>query len=254
MLVIMPVKDSLDTARESIAALTQALSAHHSSLITHRSSLIVYNDFSTPENTAELERMSSEMGFELVNWADRTNHPSPNYRLTLQDAQQRALEHDEHLVIVESDVVVRPDTLQRLESVVNVSGDQLNTKHLTQNTKIGMVAAVTVDTNGNINFPYLYAQKMKGDIVDTHKRFSFCCTLLSNEFLKAFSFMQLDPEKSWYDVFISHQSVALGFHNLLMLDNPVLHKPHSSRPWKKLKYTNPIKYYWQKITRKRDRI
>ena len=119
---------------------------------------------------------------------------------------------------------------------------------------VGMVAAVTVDTDGNINFPYHYAAKMNGGTIATSKRFSFCCTLLTIDFLKKYSFIQLDPTKSWYDVAISHMSNHLGFRNLLMLDNRVLHRPHSSRPWKQLKYTNPLKYYWQKITRKRDRI
>ena len=42
--------------------------------------------------------------------------------------------------------------------------------------------------------------------------------------------------------------------NRLLLDTQVLHQPHSSRPWKQLKYTNPLRYYWQKLTQKRDRI
>jgi len=46
----------------------------------------------------------------------------------------------------------------------------------------------------------------------------------------------------------------LGFKNYLMTSLPVLHIPHSSRPWKHLKYTNPLKYYWKKLTEKRDKI
>ena len=228
--IIMPVKDSLDTAREAIDAILQQ----------QGTDLTVYNDFSTPENTKALKAMAAEQGFRLVNWADHTDHPSPNYRLTLQDAQERAISAGAHLVIVESDVTVRQDTIERMVAEVNEG--------------VGMVAAVTVDTEGNINFPYLYANKMEGGTVSTNKRFSFCCTLLTLDFLKAYSFRQLDPDKTWYDVTISHMSTHLGFKNLLMLDNRVLHRPHSSRPWKQLKYTNPLKYYWQKITRKRDRI
>lgn len=231
-IIIMPVKDSLDTAREAIAAV----------MLTPDVNLTVYNDFSTAENTATLRQMANEQGFKLVNWEERTDHPSPNYRLTLQDAQRRAITEGKHLVIVESDVTVKPDTIDHLRSQV-LPG-------------VGMVAAVTVDTEGNINFPYLYASKLStlNTPLATSKRFSFCCTLLTLDFLKAYSFELLDPEKSWYDVTISHMSVRLGFKNLLMLDNRVLHRPHSSRPWKQLKYTNPLKYYWQKITRKRDRI
>ena len=228
--VIMPVKDSPDTTREAIDALLQ----------TTNIDFTVYNDFSTPENTNLLKEMADRRGFRIVNWADHTDHPSPNYRLTLQDAQQRALKESAHLVIVESDVLVRPDTIGKMAAAVSDG--------------VAMVAAVTVDTEGNINFPYQYATRLHGDIVNTHKRFSFCCTLLTNEYLQAYDFQQLDPEKSWYDVTISHQAVKLGFKNLLMLNNPVIHRPHSSRPWKQLKYTHPLKYYWQKITRKRDRI
>ena len=226
----MPVKDSLDTAREAIEAVLQSPDAD----------LTVYNDFSTHENTVVLQAMAAEKGFRLINWAEQTDHPSPNYRLTLQDAQERAIQDDAHLVIVESDVTIQLDTISRLVAEVKEG--------------VGMVAAVTVDTDDNINFPYLYATKLKGNVVNTTKRFSFCCTLLTLDFLKAYSFKQLDPEKSWYDVTISHMSTHLGFSNLLMLNNHVLHRPHSSRPWKQLKYTNPLKYYWQKITSKRDRI
>lgn len=228
--VIMPVKDSLDTTREAIAAV----------LRNEGIDFTVYNDFSTPENTAELQQMAEQQGFRLVNWADHTDHPSPNYHLTLQDAQRRALAEEAHLIIVESDVLVQPDTLGRLAA--EVAAD------------VAMVAAITVDTEGHINFPYQYATRLHGDIVNTHKRFSFCCTLLTNEYLQAYDFQTLDPEKSWYDVTISHRALQLGYRNLLMLNNPVIHRPHSSRPWKQLKYTHPVKYYWQKITRKRDRI
>ena len=228
--VIMPVKDSMHTARQAIAALMQAGGVD----------LTVYNDFSTAETTAELTEMARHLGFRLVNWADRTDHPSPNYRLTLQDAQRRALEAGAHLVIVESDVTVRPDTLARLQAAA-ADG-------------VGMVAAVTVDTDGHVNFPYLYARRLRGTAVDTTKRLSFCCTLLTNALLRAYSFDQLDPTKQWYDVAISHRSITLGFRNRLLLDTQVLHQPHSSRPWKQLKYTSPLRYYWQKLTQKRDRI
>ena len=88
----------------------------------------------------------------------------------------------------------------------------------------------------------------------TSKRLSFCCTLLTNQFLQKFSFTQLDTSKNWYDVFISHKSVELGMENYLLTDTPVVHLPHSSRPWKQLKYTNPLRYYWRKLTQRLDRI
>ena len=228
--IIMPVKNSPDTTREAIAAVMQTADAH----------LTVYNDFSSPENTALLEQLSQQYGFQLINWADHTDHPSPNYRLTLQDAQRRALADGAHLVIVESDVLVKPDTIGLLAAEVAQG--------------VAMVASVTVDTNGNINFPYQYAQRLHGDTVDTRRRLSFCCTLLTNDYLHAYDFQQLDPEKSWYDVTLSHLAIQMGYRNILMLNNPVVHRPHSSRPWKQLKYTHPLRYYWQKIIHKRDRI
>ena len=48
-------------------------------------------------------------------------------------------------------------------------------------------------------------------------------------------------------------SFAVGFY-ILQISNPVLHKPHSSRPWKQLKYKNPLLYYWRKLTQRRDKI
>lgn len=228
--VIMPVKDSMETARDAIGAV----------MALRDVDFTVYNDFSSVETTEELRGMASEYGFRLVNWADLTDHPSPNYRLTLQDAQRRSLADGAHLVVVESDVTVRTDTIARLEKEAAAG--------------VGLVAAVTVDSDNEINFPYLYARKLKGETVSTRKRLSFCCTLITNEFLGKFSFEQLDPDKQWYDVFISHQSIRMGLRNLLMLDNRVLHRPHSSRPWKQLKYTNPLKYYWLKISNRRDRI
>ena len=116
-----------------------------------------------------------------------------------------------------------------------------------------MIAAVTTDENGRINFPYEYARHIKEDGI-CKKRLSFCCTLLTNELLRAYDFNQLDESKNWFDVHISHVSQKLGFENILQVGNPVIHKPHSSRPWKQLKYTNPILYYWRKLTQHRDRI
>ena len=89
---------------------------------------------------------------------------------------------------------------------------------------------------------------------NTKERLTAGCTLLTRAFLRAYDFEQLDPTKNWYDVHISHMSVKLGFDNILQISNPVLHKPHSSRPWKQLKYTNPLLYYWRKLTQRRDKI
>jgi hypothetical protein len=184
-----------------------------------------------------------------VHISEHGDHPSPNYRWVLRTAQREALEQNRDLVIVESDVLVRPETIDRLvESKKVPSGTPINGER-----PIGMVAAVTVNDEGVVNFPYEYARKIRKD-GPCKKRFSFCCTLLTQELLRAYDFELLDPEKNWYDVHISHMSVKLGFENILQVSNPVIHRPHSSRPWKQLKYTNPLLYYWRKLTQRKDRI
>ena len=228
-LIIMPVKDSLDTAEQAIRAIVA--SGH---------TLTVYDDYSTEENAARLDMLQKELGIRVIHISEHVDHPSPNYRWVLIQSQREALEKGQDLVIVESDVIVRPETIDQL---IDAS----------RKSNVGMVAAVTVDEAGKINFPYEYAQKIHEDGPCT-KRFSFCCTLLTNAFLGAYDFQQLDPEKNWYDVHISHISVKMGFANILQMSNPVLHKPHSSRPWKQLKYTKPLLYYWRKLTQRRDKI
>ena len=227
-LIIMPVKDSLETAAQAIRAIVA--SGH---------TLCVYDDYSTDENAARLDVLGDELGIRVVHIREVLDHPSPNYRWVLNTAQREAIAKNQDLVIVESDVIVKADTISRLQQAVSEG--------------IGMVAAVTVNEGGEVNFPYEYARKIQQD-GSCSKRFSFCCTLLTNEFLKAYSFEQLDPTKNWYDVHISHMSRQLGFENILQLSNPVLHKPHSSRPWKQLKYKNPLLYYWRKFTQRLDKI
>ena len=232
--IIMPVKDSIEIAERAIRAIVE--SGH---------TLCVYDDNSLPENAKRLDELASKTGIHVVHIAELTNHPSPNYRLVLQLAQQEALNEDKHLVVVESDVIVGADSLTRLKDEVKEG--------------VGMVAAVTMDEAEEYNFPYQYTRKWwyrryRNTTIETKKRFSFCCTLLTNELLKKADFQQLDPTKNWYDVTISHWSVNLGLKNLLMLGNSVLHLPHSSRPWKRLKYTHPLRYYWRKFTQRLDKI
>jgi hypothetical protein len=232
-LVITPVKDSIETTLSTI----QAINASHG-VFTYE----IYNDFSTPENTKILQENQQHYNYRLINLQDITSTPSPNYRLVLKLAQQKALEMDVPLIIVESDVDVKEDTLHDL------------VHYSKQLAKCGMVAAITTDTEGNINFPYLNFRNEKKKIVDTKHSLSFCCTLLTTELLCQYDFAELSGEKHWYDVYISRKSVQLGLHNYLITEPGVIHKPHSSRPWKQLKYTNPLKYYFQKFTKRLDRI
>lgn len=67
--IITSVKDSIDSTLKTIqAVLSSRLEPPHT--------FTVYNDFSTPENTARLEQAARELGFKLVNLSDLTSHPS----------------------------------------------------------------------------------------------------------------------------------------------------------------------------------
>lgn len=232
-LVITPVKDSLKTTEETIRSVLNSTGKFHYS---------IYNDFSSPETTSALKRLSEQHEFELINLSDVTNTPSPNYRLVLQMAQIKALELNIPLIIIESDVEVQTDTLNKL------------IKSSVELENCGMVASITKDKDGKINFPYLNFKATNKSIIKTRHSLSFCCTLLTPELLRKYDFKTLSAEKHWYDVSISRKSLQLGLNNYLLIKEGVLHKPHSSRPWKQLKYDNPIKYYYQKLIKRLDRI
>ena len=233
--IITPVKNSFGTTIRTIESIVG--SEGYSDL-----KYTIYNDFSDDETTFLLQEAAVKYDIELVHLKTLTTHPSPNYRLVLQLAQKKALAENAHLIIVESDVVIEPRTIQKM---------------MLQSAKVknpGLIAAVTTGETGEINFPYLFARNFRKGTVETGKRLSFCCTLLTNRLLNTYDFTHLDPQKTWYDIFISHNSTGLGFKNYLLTNVPVLHLPHSSRPWKMLKYTNPLKYYWQKYTKGLDKI
>ncbi|WP_430973374.1 glycosyltransferase family A protein [Sunxiuqinia rutila] len=232
-LVITPVKNSIETTLQTIEAIHRANGDHQH---------VVYNDFSTPETTAILEEKQAAYGYKLVNLKDLTETPSPNYNLVLQMAQQKALELNIPLIVIESDVIIQPDTLDKMRNLSQIAPN------------CGMLGAVTTNEEGAINFPYLNFKNEKQPLIDTSHSLSFCCTLLTPELLRNFSFQELSREKDWYDVFISRKSKTLGYKNYLATMLPVIHKPHSSRPWKHLKYTNPVKYYFNKFTKRKDRI
>ncbi len=232
-IVITPVKDSLETVKKTLQSVVDSnISVDY----------FVFNDFSEEATENYLRSRSSELNFKLINLKDHTNTPSPNYRTVLLMAQKMALEAGTDLIIVESDVIVESGTL---EALIN---------HKNQIKEVGMVAAITTDQQGQINFPYNHISSGAPDVISTKRSLSFCCTLLTNQFLASFDFALLKEDKDWYDVHISKQSRALGFKNLLLRSLPVLHLPHSSRPWKMEKYTNPLSYYFKKFFLKRDRI
>ena len=137
--IITPVKDSIELTLQTAEAILK-------SDFTVPFHYTIYNDFSTDENTKQLKEASLKMGFELVNLSEITSHPSPNYLLVLQMAQEKAIAAEAGLLIVESDVIVKKHTLQSLFDGAQARKD------------CGIAAAVTVDEHEAINYPYLYAK------------------------------------------------------------------------------------------------
>ncbi|MCF8357497.1 MAG: hypothetical protein K9H26_01975 [Prolixibacteraceae bacterium] len=232
LLIVMPVKDSIETSLMAIEHVCSAKS---------NNPFVVYNDWSLPENKEMLQNKTT-VGFTLVNLEDVVDTPSPNYRFVLIDAQKRALEQKAHLLLIESDVFVKEDTINRL---LHFAGKLKNA---------GMVAALTTDANGAVNFPYNHIKPKSEAVIATKHRLSFCCTLLTNRLLKSLDFEELPKNKHWFDVTVTAMSRNAGFVNYILPGVKVVHQPHSSRPWKKRKYSNPLRYYFEKFIFGRDRI
>jgi len=232
-LIITPVKDSISTSLKTIESVSAS---------DGKFEYIIFNDFSNSETKSILERNSRIYGYELVNIEDYTTHPSPNYRLILQLAQQKALSKKIPLIIIESDVIV---TRNILKGLITISETFENS---------GMVGAITVNEKNEYCFPYTFEKEKSNEVVVAKHSLSFCCTIITIPFLMKYSFVNLPDTKDWFDVYISHQSQKLGFVNLLAKNLEVFHQPHSSRPWKKLKYKNPVLYYLRKYLKKKDRI
>ena len=233
VLVITPVKDSLETTRKTI----EAVSTSHGNF-----GYFVFNDFSNHETRAFLSETCNQLHFSLINLEDITTTPSPNYKIILQKARELAIKNNVPLLLIESDVIVQPSTIKEM---LEISGYLIHP---------GLVGAVTIDKTGSFNFPYAYLRSDSRKWIKTRHSISFCCTLITLEFLRTYDFNQLPAKKDWFDIFISKQSRKNGFYNYLLPGTQVLHLPHSSRPWKQLKYTNPLKYYYHKFLHHRDRI
>lgn len=232
-IVITPVKNSLENTLETIKAINNS---------EDNFMYFIYDDFSDAEVSTTLESKANDLGYQYIHLSTLTSNPSPNYLTVLQDAQKKCIKHQLPLIIVESDVEVQPNTFSKL---LDFNAN---------NAKTGMVGAITVDERNNVNFPYLKFKNKKKIPTKTDRSLSFCCTFLSLPFLSAYNFNNLDKSKDWFDTTISYASIEHGFTNYVLLDTPVYHKPHGSRPWKQLKYTNPLKYYWLKLTKHRDKI
>ena len=233
VLVITPVKNAIETTLDTARAIAAS---------TVKVKHVIFNDFSTAETKDSLEKHREEIGYELIHIEDLTDHPSPNYKLVLQLAQQQAVEAGIPLLVVESDVVITPTTIEILLEQLNADPTS------------GLIGSVTVDEKGLVNFPYLKFKGVKDAVIDTQRSLSFCCTLFSPAFLQAYDFKGLDEATDWYDTFISKKSIELRFKNTVLMHAPVWHRPHASRPWKQLKYSNPLKYYFLKFWKGLDRI
>lgn len=232
-LVVTPVKNSPESTKQTIIAISQS-----SVPVEHH----VYNDFSEAPTKEMLNQCQQTNQCQVIHLEDITDTPSPNYKLVLQLSQKNALDKNLPLIIVESDVTVANDTIEKLLNFSKV------------HPEAGMIGAITVGASGKVNFPYLKFKNTKKEIIETKRSLSFCCTLLSVAFLKKYDFSGLNNSKDWYDTHISQQSIACGFKNYVLMNTPVHHAPHSSRPWKQLKYENPLKYYFLKYWKGLDKI
>lgn len=232
-IVITPVKDSPETTEKTINAICRSDADIE---------YFVFNDFSNEPTKNLLEQLKQKYNFNLFHLEEITENPSPNYKLVLEIAQKLALEKNLPLIIIESDVIVKPETIKSLVRLNN------------ENTKPGLIGAITTNENGNYNFPYNFEKIKSSKTIKTSHSLSFCCTLLSTDFLKNFDFTDLSQKKDWFDVSISRQAKKMGYTNYLAKGIRVQHLPHSSRPWKNLKYSNPLLYYYRKLIQKRDRI
>jgi hypothetical protein len=232
-IVITPVKNSLENTLVTINSIKNS---------NVNVDYYIYDDYSDAEISAELQSKATTLGYHYIHLSSLTDTPSPNYFMVLKDAQKKSINHKLPLIIVESDVEVDTDTFEKLLT------------YHQGNSIAGMIGAITVDYTGKINFPYLKFKDTKETVIETNRSLSFCCTFLSLAFLEKFSFANLDQSKDWFDTSISYASIENGFKNYVLINTPVLHKPHGSRPWKQLKYTNPLKYYWLKFTKRRDKI
>src|SRR5690554_5106905 len=146
VLVITPVKNSIATTLETALAISKSTVA-----LTHK----IYNDFSEGETRELLEENASCIGYELIHLEDIINTPSPNYKVVLQMAQKEALERNLPLIIIESDVVVKKDTIEGLMRFYEAHQDA------------GLVGAITHDESGQVNFPYLKFKDIKSQVINT---------------------------------------------------------------------------------------
>ncbi|HKJ79703.1 MAG TPA: glycosyltransferase, partial [Prolixibacteraceae bacterium] len=173
-IIITPVKDSIDTTLQTIQSV-------YSSDVNFE--YYVFNDFSQPASKKQLEQAKAKFGFNLVHLDEITTTPSPNYKLVLKMAQSIANKKKLPLILIESDVVVKPNTVANL----------IKLGQTMQNA--ALIGAITTDANGNYNFPYNFEKLKSSETIDTSHSLSFCCTLMTPGFLSTFDFEHLSQKK-----------------------------------------------------------
>ncbi len=230
-MIVTPVKDSLNTARETI----ETVVAYKGD-----SEYLLFDDHSGDETREWLKNAATFYSLSLITAKEIGAGDSPNQWHLLQELAQRR--KGRAILFIESDVRIEKSTIEELYEFSRNAD------------KPGMVGAVTVDEHNAVCYPYEYVGKHTGEIVETHKRVSFCCTLITDTFLSQFPIEELHPKKSWFDVELSKKARSFGYKNYILLNQRVYHRPHSSRPWKKEKYRNPIRYYIKKLITGRDNI
>ncbi len=231
LLIVTPVKNSLDTTIKTIEAVSQYRSIHE---------YLVFNDNSDTETTQWLEENSIQLGYTLLQAQEITPEDSPNQRALLIELLTRCRGRD--ILIVESDVIINQNTITGLQDAANTLESP------------GLIGAVTVDADGVPCFPHAHLKGKTGSVIQLNSSISFCCTLLSRSFFDTISAASLSRKKEWFDIFLSKKARNSGYKNYILLNQKVFHRPHSSRPWKKMKYTHPIRYYLGKFFARRDRI
>ncbi len=224
LLIITPVKDSIAPAIETITRVCE---------LKRESTYNVYNDRSLPESRTVLEH-GSILGYQVINVEDHVGTPSPNQRFILIDAQKRALDTNSHLLVIEPNALVKPNTINRLLELAE------------KQSNCGLIAAITADENGSVNLPYLHIKKNSSGIIKTRRRISLCCTLLTNEFLKSVDLKNLSTTERWHDRQLSKLSRRKGFQNIIDTDLKVVYLPANSRYLDMLKSEKPLKYFWKR--------
>jgi hypothetical protein len=82
-IIITPVKDSLETLKLTVEAISKSEGDFE---------YYIFNDFSQAKTKQFIDNNTSVYNFNTIHLEDITNTPSPNYKLVLQMAQKMALE------------------------------------------------------------------------------------------------------------------------------------------------------------------